>query len=86
MINHLPCSIKTLDNPDRDQRITEASIHKEVRESGTELGISVESECEENIADLKSEDRSEKYDTDISESGSSEDNDMLNKGLLNLTS
>lgn len=52
MINYLPCSIKTLDNPDRAKGIAEASNHEEVQESGTELKISEEVESNESDEEL----------------------------------
>ncbi|XP_056018198.1 uncharacterized protein LOC125682793 [Ostrea edulis] len=71
------------DNPDRDERITEASSDEGVQESGLELEISEESESEEYRYYLNYEDSSEESDPDdedTAESGTSEDNGVEENG------
>lgn len=77
MIDHLPCSVKTSDNPDRYERITKASSYEGIPESETELEIREEVDSEDNSEVLKygySSDTSDPDDKDTAESWTSKDN------------
>ena len=72
VIDHLSCFVNSSDNPDEEEKITEAFSFEEVQESGTEseespkniTEISEDSESYENIEDLEYNEYSEESESE----------------------